>query len=73
MKKNEKKAFKLWGKGAKLYGGESAYYYGLCYAKGIGVKQNLVKAEKYLQIALSGGFVLAKTAISDLKYYNDIA
>ena len=73
VKKNEKKAFKLWGKGAKLYGGESAYYYGLCYAKGIGVKQNLVKAEKYLQIALSGGFVLAKTAISDLKYYNDIA
>ena len=71
VKKNDQKAFKLWGKGAKLGNGESAYYFGLCFAKGIGVKQNLVKAEKFLQLALSKGFDLAKTAISDLKYYND--
>ena len=46
-------------------------YFGLCFAKEIGVKQNLVKAEKFLQLALSKGFDLAKTAIGDLKYYND--
>ncbi|MBQ4099824.1 MAG: sel1 repeat family protein [Clostridia bacterium] len=68
VKKNDKKAYKFWKKGVRLDSGESAYYCGLCFAKGIYVGKNRKKAEKYLSIADDLGFAFAKNAIADLNY-----
>ena len=65
VKKNHKYAFKLWDKGAKLGCPEAEYYLGLCYAKGIHVKVNILKSKRHLYNALEKGYGLAQTAISD--------
>ena len=68
VKRNEKKAFKLWSKGAKQGLAEAEYYLGLCYSKGIYVKSNIRKSKKHLYNALDNGFDIARTAISDLAF-----
>ena len=68
VKKSDKKAYETWGKGAKKGNAECAYYYGLCYAKGIHTAVNIKMAEKYFNIALNKGFSIAKIAMSDFKY-----
>ena len=65
IKRNEKKAFKTWEKGAKLGCAEAEYYLGLCYEKGIYVKPDLMRAKKHLYNALESGFDLAKIALND--------
>ncbi|MBE5742404.1 MAG: sel1 repeat family protein [Clostridiales bacterium] len=65
VKKSEKFAFKLWDKGAKLGCPEAEYYLGLCYAKGIHVKTNILKSKKHLYNALENGYQIASIAIED--------
>lgn len=65
IKRNEKKAFKTWEKGAKLGCAEAEYYLGLCYEKGIYVTPDLMRAKKHLFNALEAGFDLAKIALND--------
>ncbi len=68
VKRNVKKAFRCWEKGAEIGCAEAAYYLGLCFAKGIYVRQNAFKAREYLTEALENGFTIAKTAIDDIGY-----
>lgn len=68
VKRNVKKAFLCWEKGEEIGSAEAAYYLGLCFAKGIYVKQNPLKAREYLTEALENGFTFAKTAIDDIGY-----
>lgn len=68
VRRNVKKAFLFWEKGEEIGSAEAAYYLGLCYAKGIYVKQNPLKARIYLTEALEKGFSVAKTAIDDIGY-----
>lgn len=65
VKKSNKYAFKLWDKGTKLGCPEAEYYLGLCYAKGIHVKANILKSKKHLYNALENGYQMASIAISD--------
>ncbi len=68
LKRNEKKAFKAWRKAALLGSPEAEYYLGLCYGKGIYVRQDFIKAKKHLYNAFENGFDLAEVAINDLAY-----
>lgn len=68
VKRNVKKAYLYWERGAEIGSAEAAYYLGLCFAKGIYVRQNPLKARKYLTCALERGFTLAKSAIDDIGY-----
>ena len=74
IRRNEKYAFRNWKKGAALGSPEADYYLGLCYGKGICVRQDFIKAKKHLYNALENGFDTAKEAINDLeRYYEKIA
>lgn len=68
VKRNVKKAFRCWERGAEAGCAEAEYYLGLCYAKGIYVRKNLPKAKKHLTEALENGFSIARDAIDDTKY-----
>ena len=68
VKRNVKKAFLCWEKGEEIGSAEAAYYLGLCFAKGIYVKQNPLKAREYLTKALENGFTFEKTAIDDIGF-----
>ena len=65
VKKNDKKAFLFWKKGAELGCPEAEYYLGLCYEKGIYVRENILKSKRHLYNALENGYSLAKVAIGD--------
>ena len=67
VKRSEKKAFKLWKRGALLGSAESEYYLGLCYSKGIHVKQNIAKSKQHLFNALENGFDLAGQYVDNLE------
>lgn len=54
--RNLKRAVKEWEKGAKMGIGEAAYYLGLAYYKGEGVKKDEKKAEKFFILAKNDGF-----------------
>lgn len=64
VEKSDKKAFKLWEKGYKLGFAEAEYYMGLCYAKGIYVKENTLKGKKHVLNALENGYT--PTCLNDL-------
>lgn len=66
VKRSEKKAFKTWKQGAALGSPEAEYYLGLCYGKGIYVKQNFVEAKRHLYNAFENGYDIAKVALCDL-------
>ena len=58
LKKNDKRAYKLWKKGAKKGCAEAEYYLGLCYEKGIYVKPDVLKAKRHLLAAFENGFTV---------------
>lgn len=65
VKRDEKKAFKTWQKGARMGLAEAEYYLGLCYGKGIYVKQDFIEAKRHLYKALENGFDIAREAVDD--------
>jgi len=56
VERSEKKAFRLWEKGYKLGIAEAEYYMGICYVKGIYVKENTLKGKRHIFNAVENGF-----------------